>query len=52
MKLGPTGYPFEDFIAKLLQADGYETKVRQILKGECITHEIDVIAEKNNKTSI
>src|SRR3990167_7409140 len=38
MQLGPTGYPFEDFIAKLLQADGYETKVRQILKGECITH--------------
>ncbi len=50
MDLGPTGYPFEDFIAKLMQADGYQTKVRQILQGECITHEIDVLAQKNDKT--
>src|SRR5664279_1454910 len=46
MMLGPTGYPFEDFVAKILQAFGYETKVRQILNGKCVTHEIDVIAEK------
>jgi len=47
MMLGPTGYPFEDFIAKLLEAQGYQTKVRQILSGKCVSHEIDVIAEKN-----
>jgi Holliday junction resolvase-like predicted endonuclease len=52
MNLGPTGYPFEDFIAKLLQAKGYHTKVRQILSGECITHEIDVIAEKAGRSAI
>ncbi len=52
MMLGPTGYPFEDFIAKILQALGYETKVRQILMGKCISHEIDVIAKKENKTSM
>src|SRR5664279_1416804 len=46
MMLGPTGYPFEDFVAKILQAFGYTTKVRQILNGKCVTHEIDVIAEK------
>lgn len=46
MNLGPSGYPFEDFIAQLLKANGYHTKVRQILTGDCITHEIDVIAEK------
>src|SRR3990167_1225564 len=40
MQLGPTGYPFEDFIAKLLESDGYITKVRQLLNGECISHEI------------
>jgi len=50
MLLGPTGYPFEDFIAKILQALGYTTKVRQILMGKCISHEIDVIAKKENKT--
>lgn len=52
MNLGPTGYPFEDFISQLLKAQGYHTKVRQILTGECITHEIDVIAEKAGRSSI
>lgn len=52
MDLGPTGYPFEDFISKLLQHLGYQTKVRQILRGDCITHEIDVIAERLGKAVI
>jgi len=51
MMLGPTGYPFEDFIARLLESQGYTTKVRQILNGKCITHEIDVIAEKDRTTA-
>ena len=52
MMLGPTGYPFEDFIARLLDAQGYKTKVRQILQGKCITHEVDVIAEKDGKSAM
>lgn len=49
MSLGPTGYPFEDYVAKILSELGYQTKVRQILRGKCITHEIDVIAQKDGK---
>src|SRR5207245_2048481 len=45
--LGPTGYPFEDYIAKIFQRQGYTTLIRQILPGNCVSHEIDVIAEKN-----
>jgi len=52
MQLGPTGYPFEDFISKILESDGYKTRVRQILSGKCVSHEIDVIAEKNDKTAM
>lgn len=52
MMLGPTGYPFEDFIAKLLESLGYQTKVRQVLNGRCVTHEVDVIAQKNGKTAM
>ena len=52
MMLGPTGYPFEDFIAKVLETHGYKTQVRQILSGQCITHEVDVIAEKDGKTAM
>jgi len=52
MQLGPTGYPFEDFIGKLLQTQGYKTQVRQIMQGKCISHEVDVIAEKNGKMTM
>lgn len=52
MALGPSGYPFEDFLAKVLQSSGYSTKVRQILTGKCVTHEVDVVAEKAGKTAI
>src|ERR1035437_10058241 len=46
MELGPTGYPFEDFVAEVLKAKGYLTQTRSILMGRCVSHEIDVIAEK------
>lgn len=49
MKFGPTGYPFEQFIAGILQAYGYKVAVNKTVKGQCIDHEIDVIAEKNNR---
>lgn len=49
MMLGPTGYPFEDFIAKVLEAEGYQTQVRQMLTGKCVIHEIDVVAEKDGR---
>jgi len=49
MNLGPTGYPFEDYVAKLLEEQGYTTKTRQILNGKCVSHEIDILAEKSGK---
>ncbi len=42
--LGPTGFPFEDFLGKIFEAEGYQTKRRLILKGKCATHEIDLAA--------
>ena len=45
-EIGPEGYEFEDFISKLLSVRGYKTEVRQILSGRCVSHEIDVVAEK------
>lgn len=49
MRLGPTGYPFEDFVAEILKTEGYTTKTRQTLAGNCIQHEIDVLAEKDGQ---
>ncbi|MDP2089676.1 MAG: restriction endonuclease [Flavobacteriaceae bacterium] len=48
--LGPTGYPFERLISALLRHKGYKTKVGVILQGECVAHEIDVLAEKDENT--
>ena len=48
--LGPTGYPFERLVGALLKQKGYKTKVGTILPGKCVTHEIDVLAEKDNFT--
>jgi len=51
-ELGPTGYPFERFIAAVLKYSGFETQVGKILQGKCVSHEIDIIAHKNNETTI
>ncbi|MGA2967687.1 MAG: restriction endonuclease [Candidatus Levyibacteriota bacterium] len=48
MELGPTGYPFEDFVTEMLKSEGYSTQTRSILMGQCVSHEIDVVAQKGN----
>jgi len=47
-ELGPTGYPFEKFTAELLKRLGYTTEVGQIIEGNCVSHEVDVVAEKGD----
>lgn len=42
--LGPTGFPFEDFLARVFATEGYKTRTRVTLKGNCAEHEIDVAA--------
>ena len=44
--LGPTGFPFERLVGALLKEKGFKTSIGVILNGECVTHEIDVLAEK------
>jgi len=48
-RLGPAGFVFEHFIGELLKEYGYQTKVHNILRGHCVSHEIDVIATKDSK---
>ena len=47
--LGPTGFPFEKFVAEICKAKGYETLTDQIVRGECVEHEIDVVAWNDRK---
>jgi len=48
-KLGPTGFPFEKFIARVLEKDGFEVKLNQLILGRCIDYEIDCLAIKQNQ---
>ena len=50
--LGPTGFPFEDFLAKLFQAEGYTTTTRVHLKGTCAHHELDVAAYNASRSFV
>jgi hypothetical protein len=50
--LGPTGFPFEDFLARLFEHEGYKTGTRSILKGKCVNHEIDVTAYKEDHSFV
>ena len=44
--LGPTGFPFEDFLARVFEYEGYTVRKRVTLAGKCARHEIDIAAYK------
>lgn len=46
MELGPSGFPFEKYIAAILEQQGYQTQVGVTVQGKCVRHEVDVIAER------
>ncbi len=50
--LGPSGFPFEKFLARVFQTQGYTTKTGIILEGRCAPHEIDIAAYKPDHSFI
>ncbi len=49
MSLGPSGFPFEKLVAAIFASPGYETEADKISQRPCVSHEIDVIATRQNK---
>ena len=49
LTLGPSGFPFEMFLAKIFEAKGYQTLVGQQLQGKCVSHEVDIVARNENE---
>lgn len=47
--LGPSGFPFEKFVAEIFKAKGYETLTDQVVFGHCVSHEVDVVAWNDRK---
>ncbi len=50
--LGPTGFPFEKFLGRLFERDGYTTKTGITIQGRCAPHEIDIAAYKADHSFI
>ncbi|MBO9729689.1 MAG: hypothetical protein J7623_13715 [Chitinophaga sp.] len=51
-ELGPSGFPFEQYIAELFRQAGYLTTTNNQIGGHCIMHEVDIRAVKNNRVYI
>ena len=50
--LGPNGFYFEKWVCSLLHYLGFQSVNGQTLQGHAVTHEIDVIAIKNDEFNI
>ncbi len=49
MDMGPEGFAFEKYIAKILREYGYSAEVGQFVPGYCVQHEVDVVAKREGK---
>ena len=49
MELGPSGFPFERYLAEVFSHEGYQVEVGNILEGNCVSHEVDIVAKKDHQ---
>ena len=49
LEIGPSGFPFEKFIAEIWKHQGYSAITGQMVYGKCVSHEVDVVAWKNDQ---
>jgi len=47
LQLGPTGFPFEHYFARLMEEYGWTTKVGETLMGKCVSHEVDIYGKRD-----
>lgn len=51
-ELGPTGFPFEQYLANIFREKGYKVETGLIMNGDCVKHEIDLLLEKDGHREI
>ncbi|AWH86386.1 hypothetical protein HYN59_15275 [Flavobacterium album] len=47
LHLGPAGFFFEKFIARLYAAQGWQTATNLMLQGNCVSHEVDIAMRRD-----
>lgn len=50
--LGPAGFFFEKYVARIFASEDYQTITNLMLQGNCVTHEIDILVKKNNQIAM
>jgi len=51
LALGPSGFPFEDFMAEIFRAQGCRhVETRKSMHGACAPHEVDLYMQQNGRT--
>ncbi len=51
-ELGPAGFLFEQYIEVVMRTLGYKTRRNVMMRGQCVTHEVDVLAKNNSEHAI
>ena len=51
LDFGPSGFPFESYVAEIFRAEGFEAKVDQMVRGACVEHEVDVVITRGGETT-
>ena len=51
-ELGPSGFPIEKFVSALLNHSGYHTATNETFRGECVSHEVDVVARNGDDLTL
>lgn len=49
LELGPSGFPFEDFVGEIFKAKGFVVQSGLQMHGACVEHEVDLVAFNDNK---
>ena len=49
LELGPSGFPFEKYVSAILKFEKYDVQVGQIVQGHCISHEVDIVAMRDER---
>ncbi|MGB4076500.1 MAG: ATPase, partial [Minisyncoccia bacterium] len=48
-EFGPSGHPFEDFVAELFRFEGWDVEWRRMIPGKCVPHEVDIYAKRGKE---
>lgn len=52
IEFGPTGFPFEHYVATVFKHQGFIVSLAQLIQGRCVWHEVDLVIQKDRTHAI